>query len=622
MGGVSRYVIDSSAASADCAQHFSGILDAPAATDIVVGEVLIIRGWLAPKISGAAYSLRIEGDSGYIGVFEANTPRPDVATKLGISPLPGHDCFNGFRVQVPTSKVLRIFVNMDGRELLWKSLELQTFEDNLHVACRAILHNGFIVDEVHSDWVRASTEAKRAASSYLCSSIQVLNESSINTCGQLGLKEKAALQRFGEHVARPDALYPLLSGVGAEARRIIPDPLDGSDAKLVGSFFSGANFLVFAGSGGFFYVGQFLHTFDFVYIPSRSICLRLPGSHYNSAHLRALIAAPIDFASRFEVGFFSGNEVTMLINGVSPYHFFYDCLPGLIGFAGDEPRALPHKVRAINGSVYFPIESLVSDSKLIETEATSYAELQNESSLPGAQTLVLAGLSYKFVEKESLLAFDQFIVAQCLKLGVGEKNCAAEERLNACYPVIWVGISEQKRAWLNQDEVLSRFVRRVLELFPHAGFVLDGMTASVYGEVGGDDYFKNDRVVVDRLLASAFDGCVAVPTIGWTSVEKIALAKKCHFFLANYSTGSMYPSRFIGLPGVAHSSKKLFEQVKNIHIHHAVSIVPMDSVEDFEDAATGRVDFVSYKIGEERAVDFTIGALQEAVSFSELEYLF
>lgn len=609
-----RYKLNASKADPACASLFLSSLDRPSPAENIASDQLVLGGWLSPRQPGLAYSLRVLNEQGEVGVYGPNHPRPDVVKKLGVVPLPGDDVFKGFNHKLPVSDWLSIYVDLGGKSYLWKHLDLCFFDEVREDICRKILSGRELSADARSAWLKAETSERLHAGDSIFSETRLIEEDGIARSSALTADEKKHFGIFAAHVNSPGFASLVLSAVAHGHEVSLPDPFHAGRAVLVGSFFSGANFLAFRGSRGLFYIGQFLHSVDFVYFPSHSLCLRASCAHYDPAHLRSLTAAPADIE-----GVFSGRSIdakggkidAILINGVSPYHYFYDCLPALQLLQSDRLLAAMPEFKVINGSCYFPVEVLVGVDEELRCESVSVSELDGKLGSAGAMFLV--GLSHRRLPPAELDHFDRKVVASSYRWARTPAVNAISKELQGCNPVLWVGISEQKRAWKNQDAVLAKLVPEILKVYPGACFILDGMTSSVFGEVGGADYYDADRRAVERLMETAFRGVKVMSAVGLTSMEKIVLAQSAHYFLASYSTGSMYPSRFARLPGLAHSSKRLYDQVKDIHVHHRAVVFPLSGVCDFEDPQNSRVDFISYSVDEKAFIAYAMAGLVASV---------
>lgn len=594
---------------------FSGVLDRPSLTAPCGTDKVIVSGWIMLTGKADSYTLRIQGDESFSVEICPNTPRPDVASKLGATPMAGDTVFKGFHAEIPYFQHLRIFVRIGEEEIFWKFLEAGQIDLDLQDALRRQLAGNSaeaVSDEACSYWSLSDSALKRACIDFEHESVILLDESGIERCAKMTSEERRVFSIFSQFVASAGFFSDLIGNAPDGRPAEIPAPFSAGKARLVGSFFNGINFLLFEGNGFRFYIGQYIHTADFVYFPDRSLCFRPVNSHYDHQHLKKLISSVLDCPEAFqraESG--QGKVEAVLINGISPYHFFYDCMPAL-DVARKKSR-LPKGVRfySLNGSCYFPLESFFNEESGLHNEAVNYAEWNQISGSSSAPLSVLAGVSYRALTQADLESLDSFLIARA---GAAVKGGNVERVLSGLdgrFPVVWIGISAQKRSWINQEKALLSVIDTLFEIYPNLAVVFDGMTSNIFGERTSDAQFSADREIVARLTRALPEAIRIFDLVGMGSPEKIRICEAVDFFVANYSTGSMYPSRFHQLPGVAHLSKHLFDAVKDIHIHYDAEIVSFEHVTDFPDPECPRLDFVSYEVDELALVSLVKRAIIE-----------
>ena len=119
--------------------------------------------------------------------------------------------------------------------------------------------------------------------------------------------------------------------------------------------------------------------------------------------------------------------------------------------------------------------------------------------------------------------------------------------------VLWIGITGQKRSWIEQIDGYFQIVSR-LSIALKTLVIIDGMTAT-HGDVLTNN---EDHEVAEKLIKkiTPFADCVNI--VGKDYKTKISYCKKIDAFIANAGTGSMVPLRFCKKPGVLHSNTKLF----------------------------------------------------------------
>lgn len=559
-------------------------LDKPELHKAVELSGILIAGWIIPP-GDEYYELVVEGEFGTLHI-PPNKKRPDVAKKLGARPLKGQEVFNGFHAKVPFSNEIKISLKFAGGIVPWKTLKASPVDLDSVMALRKLLARG----EGAKEFGKICTpELAVESAGQLHRILKIYRSDSLNSL-RLTDAEREQFSIFSAYLSSPSFLGCVLEGECAREGSI-PSPFSLNRSILVGSVFNQINFLIFECEGERFYIGQYLHSADFVYIPSRDFLFVFGNAIYNHAHLHGFMEFAAKSTDKFLPGNGRGVAVSAVaINGVSPYHFFYDCLPALY-IAGQESKlAAVEKYYAINSRCYFDVEKISGASGTLSS--ISESELSLKSSGVGFEALCIAGASYKALSTAELAHMDRLVIDAAL---ADLPLAARYKSLDSSDLVIWVGISQQKRAWLNQKEALIETILRLSERYERLSVIFDGMTTDVFGSTDDKNFVEDARVVSEiRDCLPSLVTCYTL--VGCGSLEKIYAASKSHFFISNYSTGSMYPARFFGLPGVAHLSSSMLKAVEDMHIHFNTHLVPAEYVVDVPDENCNRVDFVSYRI--------------------------
>ena len=565
-------------------EKFVAALDKPELKKASKPCDVLIAGWVITP-NREYYELVVEGGFGTLHI-PPKKQRPDVTMKLGAMPLNGQESFNGFHARVPFSDEIKISIKLPTTTIYWKHLKATSYDLSCTTSLVELLTNGNSAETYAASYTK---EHATDSAMQVHHEIKIIRSSSFKSI-KLPDAEKEHFIRFTKYLSAPSFLGELLKQ--AHFGKIhIPSPFSSNTATLAGSIYSRINFLIFESEGERFYIGQYLHTADFVYIPSRKCVFVLDNAIYDHAHVHALI----DYAAQNPYKFSSNLKShvsfkALAINGVSPYHFFYDSITALYAAQQIFDLSLPGKLYALNGRCYTD-PRIVSGGKGDFT-AVSDSELSNMPWGIGCDALCIAGLSYKSLPINEITSMDAVLAA------AARKEMSLVDRYKALDSdglVIWIGISQQKRAWLNQKEVLIDAISRIHLKNNDICIVFDGMTADIFGRID-EKSFADDALVVSEIMASLPAGIKTYNLVGCGSLEKIHVASKAHFFISNYSTGSMYPARFFNLPGVAHLSNSMLQAVKDIHLHSDTCLVPAEYVVDVPDENCSRIDFVSYTI--------------------------
>ena len=146
-------------------------------------------------------------------------------------------------------------------------------------------------------------------------------------------------------------------------------------------------------------------------------------------------------------------------------------------------------------------------------------------------------------------------------------------------PLLWVGITGQKRCWLEQVEGTAAILNKLYEHYPNLGVVFDGWTPPL---VSGDrsDYHRkesrkdNDVIqeIIKKLPSQKAYGRFGI-IAGLPMLEKIRIGMSVDLFMANYTTGSINIARICQKPGVGHMSNKMVQIHKAQHIHYCTKVI-------------------------------------------------
>jgi hypothetical protein len=157
----------------------------------------------------------------------------------------------------------------------------------------------------------------------------------------------------------------------------------------------------------------------------------------------------------------------------------------------------------------------------------------------------------------------------------------ALEKLEACTPLIWVGITGQKRCWVEQVEGTAALLNSLQQEYPRLGVIFDGWTPPL---TSSDDHRrearKDDRVIRRILKRLTFKSRNRVGVIvGLPLLEKVRVGLGVDAFVANYTTGSLNVARICARPGVGHMGQRMAAS-KHQHIHHLTREIDPQLVHD------------------------------------------
>lgn len=273
-----------------------------------------------------------------------------------------------------------------------------------------------------------------------------------------------------------------------------------------------------------------------------------------------------------------------------PYHYFYDYLYGIELLAtrfGDLNR-LRHY--AIQGADFVDVgqifESTLPTTTLVDQELNRLTREGGFLIAPCVQfcttqsTQVMKSLDRRLVSHFG----HKEISPKFLPLSASE----------SVFPILWVGVSSEKRSWTEQASGLVRLIGELKQDYPDIMVVVDGRTFPRHPTASDRaNESRDDRVF--KMLLESHPSVKFIRAIGLTAAEKIAIANFCHFFITSYATDSLYPSRICGKPGVTHAPRAM-GTARSLHVHHDILEIPEEVISDLTVDINAPWHLTSYSI--------------------------
>ena len=166
--------------------------------------------------------------------------------------------------------------------------------------------------------------------------------------------------------------------------------------------------------------------------------------------------------------------------------------------------------------------------------------------------------------------------------------------MEECKPLLWVGITGQKRCWLEQVEGTAHILNTLYEHYPKLGVIFDGWTPPLTSSDYHRKEARKDNDIIQEIIKNLTfrkQGRFGV-IAGLPMLEKIRVGMAVDLFVANYTTGSINVARICQKPGVGHMSRKMANH-RSQHIHYRTREIDPLLVQDKGDSHTlaGYVDY-------------------------------
>lgn len=252
-----------------------------------------------------------------------------------------------------------------------------------------------------------------------------------------------------------------------------------------------------------------------------------------------------------------------------PYHFFYEQFVTLNQI--DKPTN--KKVIRGNG-LFFPLESIFDlsiDNKNIENNGTFL-------------------YSCTIAKKEfgsALFEQDKLMEKVVYEYAIKNSSVELEKEYNF---ILWIGITGQKRIWLEQIEGYAQIVNNLAHKYEKLLVMIDGWTATAGEKIKNAD----DDLIVNQVKELISKPVELLSLVGFDYETKIKYCTYIDAFIANAGNGCIVPLRFCKKPGVLHSNSGLFTFPDDYP--ETVAIINKKQVVDAPESSSDLAMNISYHI--------------------------
>jgi hypothetical protein len=372
--------------------------------------------------------------------------------------------------------------------------------------------------------------------------------------------------------------------------------------QLVGSkWFNHANYLFVyeAETSNLFIVCQYVTSSTFVFhVQSRTYTTLHSGfNHFDERRLEPLN----DLASYLQIHLEDLRnlklEMRLELGEFSIHHYFYDSLPGFV--------ANSLLIEDKNSSVL----ALEKSNEFLDTQellgflerSEDLSGIERSTSTSTPILYLRTGYPYSRLTRDLQMKLDEKIL-----IHVNNRNPVSI----VGNPKIWIDLSMLNRKW-NLEETLPKLLIAIMRDFSSAHIIFDDLTSTFDRDSetpSGRSLPKWLEVILEETNVTNYTNLSFAQ-----ASEKIAHAQMCDFFFASYSTGSMFPSRFARLPGVALSSPRtyLFEQDRGIFQHENITVIPIEYF-TFEDMI-GPSPWIDFSLDVDKFVDWAMTLLKQSI---------
>ncbi|KOO58224.1 hypothetical protein WH43_10650 [Rheinheimera sp. KL1] len=250
-----------------------------------------------------------------------------------------------------------------------------------------------------------------------------------------------------------------------------------------------------------------------------------------------------------------------------PYHYVYDYLHGIDYLS--QKGVLNLNAYSVKGFDFLDV-SIFFDNIAFSKSDDAY-ELNKYLSL-NQFFVIMPCLQYVNG------SYDRDLISLSAKLRAAHSHSLDLEPYDF---VLWVGISVEKRKWVEQVEGISSILKMLKIRFSKLCVILDGRTSTI------TDSFRSNKVVLEENLI--FNEIISlVPDVNFVNLigkgmqEKLAFAEKVDFFLTSFATDSLYVSCINKKRGVVYVAPSINVDQRKLHVHHTIVEVPGDKITEIK----------------------------------------
>lgn len=581
------------------AQITAASLDFPLATKSSSCEVFPVRvaGWFVTDVQNVRLLLvQSTGEEFYISRAAI---RRDVLKKVCKILDPTDDEARvGFNCVLQQTSGFDLYLEIENQRYLWAEIEVA----------------GSLVESIESIWssyhnseefiIPNELRAVAADARKILSSSLVIKHSTDSALSSM----LSSVQResFNKFLLKVDSGEYLLEIASSLESGTVSSPVSNSRAKICRSFLRGAvNYVQVRDGCNIFYFIQHITSVDALYLPSLNLFVVIGAA--GKDEFERLVDGVFDLISRQvkEDAKFGGYHIGF----PRPYHLMYDLLPAFdfcyrLGLIGAETKtyAPPTGCFVDVGEIY----SLREKTSIID-----WPGLNEKLYAQGSYLLKLGIYFNRGARKPGLVSMIVNLDERLLSHASEKYKLlppAGIERLGGCSPLLWIGVTGQKRSWLEQIDGYVDIINSLAIKHNDIGIVFDGWTSSLESSVLDQQESDADESIVSAIRNRIDSRVPSISLVGKSLLEKVYVASRINLFIANGLTGSLYVSRVCRKPGVVHMSADTYDAVQLQYVHFNTWFVDRGSVVDVPHEEHNRCDYTSYSIAPAR-----LGLLVEQV---------
>ncbi len=258
---------------------------------------------------------------------------------------------------------------------------------------------------------------------------------------------------------------------------------------------------------------------------------------------------------------------TALVFSGRPYHFIFDHLGGLLWAEHNRLLAGLGTVLHLAGTGFFDL----SQSPLLQAADPAPELLVKDRNYLDDHSLLLLHLNVNPL----MSAAPDFGFFEKIRNFFHDPRTSERYRRQFAgfFPVVWFGLTGQKRAWLEQRDGFRQLAEHLNANFERPLIVVDGWTRQLADSPADQTAIEQDMQLYRELADPGESQVECVSLIGRSLVEKAAAAGHIDGYIANMGSGCLFPSLIAGKKGVLHTSQAWYNDNTQRNLRSGNSVV-------------------------------------------------
>lgn len=580
-------------------------------------ETIKINGWILQRSDLSEIKILAKcNDSEYI--TNISIERKDVIARYGNANklfLKQELC--GFEIEIPYEQkiqTIQLIAIKKNAEHSWITInvssKISTIRNSKAAWIKYCTSRAAEITREEIDDFNAISEIEKK-SIIFASPTTIYNSEQLITHAQIPPDNTRSTINFFSHINDQDFISSTIEKATTKNKITIPSPLGAGNSHCTESFTSDQNITILKFTnedGEVFFAYQSIAFIDSIFFPLRNIYLIFQDIQAESAR-NHLTKAFQDFEEKIQYAIHSNeNEFIGIITGHNrPYHYFYNTLPAIQKLSEDNVLQKIGKLISLPGCNYIEIENLFPEAKNKEV-ILSHPQLRRLLQ----EKKFLCQLGFKFINSDHQAISTINKLDKLLRNTHKPKDSSTLDNqlnLKKFFPVIWFGIMNQKRCWIEQIPAAANILNEIKKSFPSLAVVFDGWTMPLSPTDLDKQEIKKDHKTIEEITKKLDQEILAINIAGQSAAKKIQIAANIDCYIGNGAAGILFVDRIADRLGIGHLNKKMINSP--LYLHRNATILPPEQIIDIEDS--GRADYISYSANPDFIKKTLINLIEKSV---------